>query len=124
MDLASRVLRITDVNASYVQSFVFIFLSVDSVVNPGQTFQTGTFKIQIEDNLGGKILTVDQGLYFTATAGKLSNVTIRASQYMINERDVTYTFSIVPNDSFTKNAILKLTLPDQVTAKSIKLTST
>ena len=123
LDLNSRVLTITDVNDDYVQSFVFIFLSVNSVVNPAQTFQTGTFKVQITDNQGGRIETVDQGLYFTASAGKLSNVAIKASQYMINERDVTYTFSIVPNDSFTKDAVLKLTLPDQVQAKSITLTS-
>jgi NAD/NADP transhydrogenase beta subunit len=50
LDLASRVLTITDVNDDYVQSFVFIFLSVNSVVNPAQTFQTGTFKVQITDN--------------------------------------------------------------------------
>lgn len=38
LDMNSRVLTITDVNEDYIQSFVFIFLSVDSVVNPAQTF--------------------------------------------------------------------------------------
>lgn len=42
---------------------------------------------------------------------------------MINEKEVTYTFSIVPNDSFTADAILKLTLPDQVHAKALTLKS-
>jgi hypothetical protein len=46
------------------------------VVNPSQTFQTGTFAIQISDSKGGKIETVDEGLFFKASAGKLSNVAI------------------------------------------------
>lgn len=96
---------------------------MDSVVNPAQTFQTGTFAVRITDSQGGKIETIDQGIFFTAAAGKLSNVAISASQYMINEREVTYTFSIVPNDSFTADAILKMTLPDQVQAKKLTLTS-
>jgi hypothetical protein len=46
----SRVLTIKDVNDDYIQSFVFIFLSIQSVVNPAQTFQTGTFAVSISDS--------------------------------------------------------------------------
>ncbi len=42
---------------------------------------------------------------------------------MINQKDVTYTFSFEANDSFNSDAILKLTLPDQVQSDSITLTS-
>jgi hypothetical protein len=42
----------------------------------------------------------------------LKDVSIVSDEYMINELDTTYTFKIIPDDSFSNQAILKLTLPD------------
>ena len=49
---------------------------------------------------------------------------VTADDYMINEKDVTYTFEIMPDDSFTSEAIMRLTIPDQISADSISLVST
>lgn len=58
---------------------------------------------------------IDEGIFFRAAAGSLANVSIVSDELMINEVDVTYTFTIIPDDSFTSAAILKLTVPDQIT---------
>jgi hypothetical protein len=94
---------------------------VKSVVNPNSTLPTGTFIFKISDSQGGAIETIDQGVFFTAKPGKIRNVSISASDLMINERDVAYTFTLSPEDDFSSSATLKLTLPDQVTAENLSL---
>lgn len=89
-------------------------MTVGSVINPPETKPTSTFSLTIFDAAGGLIEAIDSGLYFTPLPGQFSKVAVTASDYMINEREVTYTFEVVPDDSFTSAAIMKLTIPDQI----------
>lgn len=99
-------------------------MKIGEVVNPPKTQPSGTFTLSVFDSLGGLIETVDQGLYFLTLPGQFSKVAVTADDYMINEKDVTYAFEIIPDDSFTSEAIMRLTIPDQISADSITLTST
>ena len=92
----------------------FIYVTVGPVTNPGETDPTSSFTYEIQDPTGSPVEGCTEGIYFTATAGGFSQLSVKANTSLINERQVDYTFTMRPQDVFTSDAVLKITLPTQL----------
>jgi hypothetical protein len=88
-----------------------MYLTIGPVTNPGQTSETGSFQVETTTDEGELIELIDKGIIFIPKAGELTGVELVSNNPYINQEDVTFTFTLTPNDSFTSIAIWKLTLP-------------
>jgi len=117
-DQASRLLSIQKFNRKYMGSGGFIYLTLGPLTNPGETNPTASFTYLIQDPSNNAIEECTDGIFFTASAGGFSQLSISTNKSLINERLVQYTFTMKPQDTFTSDAVLKITLPTQVSVSS------
>jgi hypothetical protein len=94
--LTSRTLTINQVNDQYLKPFVYIIVKLGPLTNPPSTRPTGTFEVTISDQSGGVIETINQGINFKAISGAITQFEVHADNMMINESNVTYSFSFLP----------------------------
>ena len=105
-------------NLDYLGSRDFINILVGPVTNPGQTEPTATFKYYIKDPDGWTVEQATDGITFTASAGGFSLIEVSASDTVINAQNVMYNFRLRTQDVFTSDAILKISLPPQISVAS------
>jgi len=114
-DALTGTLSITAFNLGYLQPLEFIYINVGPVTNPDKSEQSKTFTVTLQDNNGSEVEGISDGIYFTPTAGGFNSVGLEVSDDTVSEESVVYTFTLHPEDVFTKDAILKVTLPPQLT---------
>lgn len=78
-----------------------MYINIGGVTNPAQTQPTSTFIVTLLDSSNQAIETVDNGVYFTATSGGFSSLSLAVDSPYINTQDVGYIFTLVGEDSFT-----------------------
>lgn len=113
-DLNTRTLYVSDFNSRALAERQFFRISFGKVVNPGKTEPTGSFGVSFFDDQGNAVETVSSGVTYTATAGGFSDVSLSASNTVINRENVAFTFTFRPEDSFTSDAVLKLIFPPEL----------
>ena len=90
----ARIVSIKKFNAQYIPSREFIYFQVGQVTNPSQTDESASFTYRIFDPLENTIEEVLDGITFTASAGGFADASVVASDSLINESNVDYTFSM------------------------------
>lgn len=88
------------------------------VTNPSQTEPTATFTYKLFDPSNNIVEESTTDISFTATAGGFGTISVSADKTKINEDLVKYTFTMRPQDTFTSDAIIKITCPTQIDVDS------
>lgn len=94
VDQLTRIVSIKKFNSQYIPSREFIYFQVGPVTNPSQTDESATFTYRIFDPVENTIEEVLAGITFTATAGGFADASVVASEYLINESNVDFTFTM------------------------------
>ena len=113
-DPIERKLVVNKINIVPLKSGDFIYVNVGPVINPTDTEPTSSFTYLITDNLNNPVETVDSGIVFIAQAGGFSVIEMSMDIKTINEPDVSYTFTLQPQDDFDSTVKVKLSLPSEI----------
>ena len=82
--------------------------------NPGNAIPTSTFSYEIFDPTNNPIETVSSGILFTPTAGGFASISVESDQTLINSDAVSFSFTMRPQNVLDSSAIIKITLPAQL----------
>ena len=86
----------TAFNSDYLEPLVNMYFYLSKVTTPPNTLATSTFSIALYNANGAIIEEATAGVYFTATPGSLTDVSITPSNDYIRQTNVEYQFTFKP----------------------------
>ena len=77
---ATRTLSVDKINLLYLASRQSLYITIDSVKNPGQTTPTASFEFYLLDPIKANVEFANKGIVFAATAGGFSDIAVSSNE--------------------------------------------